>query len=100
MSAAAGRVATTKLFGVEHPRTVIQNEPAPIGAREQRSDVVHQHHVLARNHERERPMLLDETTSHDRDLRGFDGGSARTTTGAGIPKGHPPWGAPLVAPKA
>ena len=43
MFAAAGRVAVPKLFGLEHPRTVIQNEPAPIGAREERSDVVHQH---------------------------------------------------------
>ena len=100
MFAAAGRVAVPKLFGLEHPRTVIQNEPAPIGAREQRSDVGHQHHVLARNHERERPVLSSKTKVTDRDLRGFDGGNARTTRGAGIPKGHPPWGAPLVAPKA
>jgi len=57
MSDAAGRVALTKLLEGEPPRTVIQNEPAPNGAREQRSDVVHQHRVLARNHERERPML-------------------------------------------
>ena len=28
----------------------------------------------------------------DRDLRGFDGGDARTTTGAGFPKGPPPCG--------
>ena len=35
-------------------------------------------------------MLRDETPMHDRDLRGFDGGSARTTKGAGILKGSPP----------
>ena len=45
-------------------------------------------------------MLRTETKMTDRDLRGFDGGSARTTRGAGCPEGHPPWGAPLVAPKA
>ena len=45
-------------------------------------------------------MLLEETRTCDRDLRGFDGSDARATKGAGIPKGHPPWGAPLVAPKA
>jgi len=43
MLAAAGRVTMTKLLGRELPRTVIQNEPAPIGAREERSDVGHQH---------------------------------------------------------
>ena len=100
MLAAAGRVAVTKLLGLEHPRTVIQNEPAPIGARAEGSDDGHQHRVLARNHERERPMLHEQTTTYDRDLRGFDGWDARTTKGAGCPEGHPPWGAPLVAPKA
>jgi len=45
-------------------------------------------------------MLHEQPTANDRDLRGFDGWDVRTTRGAGIPKGHPPWGAPLVAPKA
>ena len=36
-------------------------------------------------------MLHEDAQLGDRDLRGFDGGSARTTKGAGFLKGFPPW---------
>jgi len=45
-------------------------------------------------------MLRTETKMTDRDLRGFDGGDARTTKSPGIPKGSWLWRTPLVAPKA
>jgi len=45
-------------------------------------------------------MLDDKTTVYDRDLRGFDGGSVRTTESPGFPKGSWLWRTPLVAPKA
>ena len=45
-------------------------------------------------------MLNEERRTSDRDLRGFYGWDAGVTKGAGCPEGHPPWGAPLVAPKA
>jgi len=42
-------------------------------------------------------MLTNRTRMIDRDLRGFDGGSARTTKGAGGLGGPPPCGPPSRA---
>jgi len=42
-------------------------------------------------------MLTKRTTTTDRDLRGFDGGNARTTKGAGGLGGPPPCGPPSRA---
>jgi len=55
---------------------------------------------LARNRERERPVLRTETATPDRDLRGFGGALRGPPKSPGFPKGHRLWGAPLVAPKA
>ena len=38
------------------------------------------------------PCSTKKTKMRDRDLRGFDGWDARTTKGAGFPKGPPPCG--------
>jgi len=45
-------------------------------------------------------MLSSKTKVTDRDLRGFDGGNARTIKSPGFPKGSWLWRTPLVAPKA
>ena len=101
MIAAAGRASNVKL--PDEPASAnLFNEPnaACVVRACDGSDVIHQHRVLARNHERERPMLDEKTQMRDRDLRGFDGWDARTTKGAGFPKGSWLWRTPLVAPKA
>jgi len=55
---------------------------------------------VARSRERVATRAQHQSRKAHRRPSRFRGSSARTTRGAGCPEGHPPWGAPLVAPKA